>query len=158
MKKVLTLALVLASFLSYSQTLFPVRTYGNRANRTIFDSTLGIPYGATPKTNMVTTIPGLLFWNTTDSSLYVWSGTAFIKNTGSGGTVQIGITADTTITATSNQTVFPFASVPANKNDYIIYRNYMALSYGTDYTAPGGVLTLTFPLAAGDIIRYHRTK
>lgn len=49
----------------------------------------GIPYGTTPTLNVTRTYPGALFFNTTDSSLYVWSGTQWQKNgsaSGSGNT------------------------------------------------------------------------
>lgn len=44
-----------------------------------------IPYGPTPILNTTRVLPGALFFNTTDSSVYVWTGTQWIVAGGSGG-------------------------------------------------------------------------
>lgn len=52
----------------------------------LFDSVLGMPYGPVPVLRQVGghSRPGALFFNTTDSTIYIWTGTQFIKAGSSG--------------------------------------------------------------------------
>jgi len=44
---------------------------------------LGLPYGSTPDLNSSRLSPGALFFNTTDSTIYNWTGTQWVKAGGS---------------------------------------------------------------------------
>ncbi|MES2428249.1 MAG: hypothetical protein V4560_14815 [Bacteroidota bacterium] len=61
----------------------------------------GIPYGSSPALNSTRVIPGALFYNTTDSAMYSWTGTQWIK----AGNSQIII--DSSITIYNNRSCAP---------------------------------------------------
>lgn len=74
---------------------------------------------------------------------------------GSGGSG--GITADSTITASSGATTFTFTSVPATYSDYIIFVNGCKIRSATDYTTSGDVVSIP-SIVDGDIVEYQRIK
>lgn len=88
MKKIVlaVFALIIVSVSSKAQIYTKVSGYGYQWTRGFFDSTLHIPIGSTPLIRSNITKPGALFYNTTDSSLYTWTGVQWVK-AGGGGTI-----------------------------------------------------------------------
>ena len=70
----------------YSQIYTPEvpTSYGRKENRIKVVSHLGIPYGTTASLNGGLIDPGAIYYQTSDSSLYSWTGTQWLK-IGSGG-------------------------------------------------------------------------
>lgn len=69
-----------------------------------------------------------------------------------------GTTTDEVITATAGQTAFSFTGVPVASADFQVFVNGQKWHYTTGYTHSGNVVTVTTPLAVGDLVNYHRIK
>jgi hypothetical protein len=93
MKKLITIALLLISFSAYSQVYTKQPWYGLQVARVQADSVLTLPTGL--GTLRQTENTRQLRYNSSDSSLYVWSGFNWLKSGGGG--------ADSSIFATQYQ-------------------------------------------------------
>jgi hypothetical protein len=84
MKKIVAILVSLFCFIEgFSQLPWPSKiSTPTRFRHVAGDSALGVPYGPIPSTraNGYETRPGQLFFNTTDNSLYVWTGVEWKKN------------------------------------------------------------------------------
>lgn len=80
----LTILAVLFSLFAHSQTLTPIHN-GQAIDYLAGVKYFGIPYGPTPVLGATRTLPGATFYNTSDSSMYMWTGTQWRKN--SSGTI-----------------------------------------------------------------------
>jgi hypothetical protein len=92
------LAAILLLMLGITASAQVYQRMPNRYNirEAVFDSSMGIPYGATPdlRSSIQQSNPGRLFFNTGDSSLYAWTGTQWLV-VGGGAAVEWGtITGD----------------------------------------------------------------
>lgn len=77
-------ALLLMSLCGRAQHFTPIHNYTAPDGIAVIQY-LGIPYGSAPSLNTSRLVPGAVFFKTTDSSLYSWTGTQWIKSTGGGG-------------------------------------------------------------------------
>lgn len=110
MKKLLFILSILFSFGVHSQTFTPIHNY-QAPDALDVVKFLGIPYGATPSLNGVNRPNGHpLFYNTTDSSLYLYSGNQWIivggGNSSAKDTVNVGYGLNVTWDSTGHQLLF----------------------------------------------------
>ena len=92
---------------------------------------------------------GALYFNTTDSSMYVWDGSQWIVAS----SAAINTFDQYEWTATAGQTVFT-TNKDMNPSMLQVYVNGVAISK-TDYTADKRSVTLADPANAGDLVQVH---
>lgn len=88
MKRILSfLVMALISCASFAQATYVTVNDNTVRQRQDVKSTLTIPHGAVNTLNNGKTDPGAVFFNTSDSSFYIWTGTQWKLSSGSGGAV-----------------------------------------------------------------------
>jgi hypothetical protein len=154
-------------FLSAS-SLFANLTANNGLTKTGNNVQLG---GALTQPTAITTsasntlaLPGLQNGNLASDSIVVAEpSTGILKKVSAASLLQSG---DQTFTATSGQTAYTVANMPATASRVWVYRNGVKLVSGTDYTAAAGAVTLTpsntppndWAVLAGDAIEVQWVK
>lgn len=141
MKKILLFVAMATIFnLGYSQTFTNIHN-AQRIDWLAGKNYLGLPFGTTNPGSLITNDPGALFFNTTNSKVYVWNGSSWILSGSTPPAAALNLTVGTstglvagTSTYTNASLIGLGANIQIQLNGLNLYNYGINLSFTFDNT------------------------